>query len=90
MVWDGEEWRLPAPLNALRPPDAKVDVMSAGSNRVQVLALLVWPRDRAQVVPAELQGDPAAVVTADAAVVGRDGHRRRPRHDECRRRNRDS
>jgi hypothetical protein len=54
MVWDGGDWRLPAPLNAMDPPGAKVDVASAGSNRVRVLALLVWPRDRAQVVPAEL------------------------------------
>lgn len=44
-------WR--APLNSPGPPRGRESVHNTGSDREHVLARLVWPRDRVQVVPAE-------------------------------------
>lgn len=48
---EGEEW-LPAPVNAVGAPPRRETDRPAGSVDIPVLARLVWPRDRVQVVPA--------------------------------------
>ena len=54
MSGDGERLR-PAPLNAVAGPIGREGIRSTGSETEHVLARLVWPRDRVQVVPAQVE-----------------------------------